>query len=239
MKLVVAGLIVATALGGAASAADMPVKARPVPPAQVYNWTGFYIGGSAGYAWGDVDWVYHDPTGVLADRPITNNPASADGGFGGGHVGYQRQFGAWVLGVEANYLHGGSSIEGAELCFSQSFTCHVRLSNWWTVGGRLGYASDRWMIYGTGGYASGSIRTHEVTNATGAVVFPTSGSHDGWFAGAGIEYAITNWIVLGVEYSHLDFDTKFHLSTTSSEDRNIGAQFDTVRARLTFRLGSP
>jgi outer membrane immunogenic protein len=34
-----------------AIAADLPVKARPVPVA-VYNWTGFYVGGNAGYSWG-------------------------------------------------------------------------------------------------------------------------------------------------------------------------------------------
>jgi outer membrane immunogenic protein len=36
-----------------ALAADLPVKARPMPPpVVVYNWTGFYIGGNVGYSWG-------------------------------------------------------------------------------------------------------------------------------------------------------------------------------------------
>jgi len=37
-------------LGGAAQAADMPVKAPPPPPAPVYVWTGCYIGGNIGWA---------------------------------------------------------------------------------------------------------------------------------------------------------------------------------------------
>ena len=38
------------ALGGAASAADLAVKARPLPAAPVFTWTGFYIGGHVGAA---------------------------------------------------------------------------------------------------------------------------------------------------------------------------------------------
>jgi opacity protein-like surface antigen len=37
-------------------AADMPVKARPLPPAPLpYSWTGFYIGGNFGGVWSNVD----------------------------------------------------------------------------------------------------------------------------------------------------------------------------------------
>ena len=35
-----------------AFAADLPVKAPMMAPVAVYNWTGFYIGGNAGYSWG-------------------------------------------------------------------------------------------------------------------------------------------------------------------------------------------
>src|SRR5213080_2450767 len=49
------GTAVALALSApiSALAADLPVKARPVPPpVAVYNWSGFYIGGNAGYSFG-------------------------------------------------------------------------------------------------------------------------------------------------------------------------------------------
>jgi len=35
-----------------AMAADLPVKAPMMAPVAVYNWSGFYIGGNAGYSWG-------------------------------------------------------------------------------------------------------------------------------------------------------------------------------------------
>src|SRR5262245_41574954 len=35
-------------------AADLPAKAPVLkaPPPAIYNWTGFYVGGNAGYSWG-------------------------------------------------------------------------------------------------------------------------------------------------------------------------------------------
>src|SRR5262245_65778862 len=47
------GTFAAMMLGGAAQAADMPLKAPPPPPPPMYNWTGFYIGGHIGGAWAD------------------------------------------------------------------------------------------------------------------------------------------------------------------------------------------
>ena len=49
-KLLMAGLALAS-LSGVSYAADMPVKARPMPVA-IYSWTGFYIGGNVGWSWG-------------------------------------------------------------------------------------------------------------------------------------------------------------------------------------------
>jgi outer membrane immunogenic protein len=45
------GATLVAVLAGAAQAADMPVKARPVP-VPIYSWTGFYAGLNGGYGWG-------------------------------------------------------------------------------------------------------------------------------------------------------------------------------------------
>ena len=44
--------VLATSLATSALAADLPVKAPPVPAVQAVSWTGLYVGGHAGYAWG-------------------------------------------------------------------------------------------------------------------------------------------------------------------------------------------
>src|SRR5579862_4406202 len=47
--------LVALTAAGAAIAADLPVKLPPVPPPTTYNWTGWYVGLTAGAAWGQYD----------------------------------------------------------------------------------------------------------------------------------------------------------------------------------------
>ena len=58
--LAIIGAAATVTAAGAAHAADMPVKA-PVyeasTPPPVYNWTGFYIGGNVGYAFGNTNVV--------------------------------------------------------------------------------------------------------------------------------------------------------------------------------------
>jgi outer membrane immunogenic protein len=56
------------------SAADMAVKAPP-PIVEVWNWTGFYIGGNVGYSWGrsDTDLTYIN---TVTGLPIVPPPGS-------------------------------------------------------------------------------------------------------------------------------------------------------------------
>ncbi len=123
MRRLVLGTVSALAISiftlGAATAADLPVKA-PVykaPPAPVYLWSGFYVGLNAGGTWsGDnsVDTV-SSPVQNFVLGPGNWAAASAAGatgnvhvgdsaGFiGGAQIGYNWQFSpAWVAGLEAD-----------------------------------------------------------------------------------------------------------------------------------------
>ena len=70
-KFIVAGIAAAAFCGAPALAADMPVKAPYAAP--VFNWTGFYIGAHAGYAWGRVTGT----TNTAASTPPTASALSA------------------------------------------------------------------------------------------------------------------------------------------------------------------
>ena len=52
MKKILGGFVVSALLAGPVAAADMPVKAPPPVIVTVFDWTGCYIGGHVGYAWG-------------------------------------------------------------------------------------------------------------------------------------------------------------------------------------------
>jgi len=99
-----------------ASAADLPVKAPlyKATPEAVYNWTGFYVGGNAGWAWGNssATSVFTCPTPVCS-RSIAANLAafgagatgsSSPNGFTGGlQAGYNWQAGSAVYGLETDF----------------------------------------------------------------------------------------------------------------------------------------
>jgi outer membrane immunogenic protein len=105
------------AASGLALAADIGVKAPLPPPAPVYNWTGFYVGGNLGVSLGTFKTDFNVAPGTLVSPASLEGPFTAaipgfagrdevyPGGFiGGGQIGYNWQFSPiWVVGVEADF----------------------------------------------------------------------------------------------------------------------------------------
>ena len=114
-------------------AADAP-KSGPmvIAQAQLFNWSGFYLGGHGGW------------TTVALDSSVGDTDFS--GWFGGGQIGYDYQFSnRIVLGVLADV-----SISNAERTVSGA---GVEADLGGTVRARLGYGADGFMPYLTGGAA--------------------------------------------------------------------------------------
>ena len=188
-----------------AFAADMPVAQQPmdaVVQEASFDWTGFYVGVYGGFGWGDLD---------IDDGAIESD---VEGGLAGGTVGYNMQSGNFVYGIEAD--GGWAGIE------SQDFLPGEDNNLKWTstVRGRLGYAFDNFMIYGTGGAAIGGIEDDLLGDDTRL----------GWTAGAGVEASLTEHISAKVEYLFMDFG-----------DDDIGGvpvdlQVHTVKGGLNYRF---
>jgi outer membrane immunogenic protein len=82
-------------VGTPAFAADMALKAPPPPPAPIFSWTGFYIGGELGGAWAN---------GHVNDSLYgLNGSSNHDGWLGGAVVGYNYQTSNVVFGIEADF----------------------------------------------------------------------------------------------------------------------------------------
>ena len=108
--LITSGTLVALIAGGPAMAAEIGVGAPPPAYAPVNDWSGFYVGGHAGYGWG------HDPfTSSLGSQqggipgfqsfnvpPVTLSGLDPKGFVGGAHFGYNQQWGSWVGGLEVD-----------------------------------------------------------------------------------------------------------------------------------------
>jgi outer membrane immunogenic protein len=194
--LALTGAIVGTT--GLASAADMsapaPVYTKAPIMAPLWSWTGFYIGANFGGGWGQ-----SNDTNAFFGTQTTGN-FSTSGVLGGGQAGYNWQLGAWVLGIETDF--DGSNVKGSTstgLC--GGVTCTTSDSWIGTTRGRLGYAVDHWLFYGTGGVAYGDVK---FTDLPAAAVVSGTTTKTGWAAGGGIEYAfMRNWSAK-VEYLYVD-----------------------------------
>jgi outer membrane immunogenic protein len=91
--------------------------ASAAPPAPLWSWSGFYIGGNVGYSFGsskDTLSLSDATTGALLDSASAKSPL--DGFVGGGQIGYNWQRDSWVFGLEADYDLSGQKGSTALLC---------------------------------------------------------------------------------------------------------------------------
>jgi outer membrane immunogenic protein len=205
---------------GPAMAADIPVKAPPRVVDPPWNWSGFYLGGNAGYSWGrsstDID-IICAGVGVGGVCPVVgqtaysaNHKLNLNGPLGGVQAGFNLQNGQWVFGIEADIQWTGQKGSTgfacpAQLCNSGdvgpalqivSGTLEQKLTWFGTLRGRLGIAHSTWLAYVTGGLAYGELKSAGtlagITTAGPAtsLVFSNRDRNLGWTAGGGIEAAL-------------------------------------------------
>src|SRR5215471_6562236 len=126
-------------LSMAANAAEVPPYPRPVaPPVYLpppFTWTGFYIGANLGGAWGQ-----RNLTDTLLGLSLSN--VNDKGAFiGGGQLGFNYQFGNFVLGVEADFDGVATTNSPGTGVVGPAFgTVQMTSNNRWitTLAGRFG-----------------------------------------------------------------------------------------------------
>jgi len=246
-KFLLAGVVIVSATT-TAMAADL----APAAPA-AYDWTGFYLGLNAGAAWNNSS-VDNDVDNVLLDPLVDEIESNQTVFTGGGEMGFNWQVDSLVLGVEADFNYLGfddSADRSADLGGAIGVvTGHLDLQEDWygTLRGRLGFAADNFLIYGTGGLAYGNVDASGKVETAGGDTWKASESNVnwGWTIGAGAEYAFDqNWIV-GAEYMYVDLgNPDFDFDHTSlggdglnndNFDGNVDAAFSVVRATIKYKF---
>ncbi|MBV9564809.1 MAG: porin family protein [Bradyrhizobium sp.] len=210
-KLLLMGVGIA-ALGMApAVAADLPARTYTKAPAlaPIYNWTGFYVGGFGGYAQEDV-----------SDFPLK-------GGFGGGTLGYNWQQGQFVYGIEADAAGGDVSVSAtAFVPFVGPLTLSDKFNALGTVRGRVGFAVDQWLFYGTGGFAWAN---EKLSGSLLGVTASDSQLRTGWTAGAGVEVMFAPHWSLKAEYLYRSFGSEtiagVSTGTTNLNSGQVGVNY--------------
>jgi outer membrane immunogenic protein len=175
------------ALSGSAYAADLgqPVYKAPPPPPPVQDWSGVYVGLEGGYGWGKQDFNpafnFFGPSEIeVIDPPVnpTISSVNQSGGVFGGFAGVQKQWGSWVLGLEAevdwadingtttatttNSVHPvvvltespDVALTPKTLTQTETESINSKIDEVGYVGPKVGWAfSPNWMVYATGGVA--------------------------------------------------------------------------------------
>lgn len=148
----------------AASAADLPMKAPPMP-VPVMNWTGFYGGFNGGGAWSDPRVTYSPndtaAAGFMSLLSIGNDSVKTSGVLGGLQLGYNYQFDRkWLIGLETDFDGADMKGSGAQFFSGGSvFSATEQRVDWFgTARVRLGYLPTPDLVtYITGGLAYGSV----------------------------------------------------------------------------------
>ena len=214
--LAIAGAAVAVLAAGQAYSADLPARMyTKAAPVAYLPWNNCYVGVTLGYTKQETTPTLStiDPNllaSVVADNVNTRPGVDPDGVIGGGTVGCNRQYDRVVVSIETDVSGTSarsrfSSVQGPNTVSNLGSQETNVLG---TLRGRLGYAVDRTLFYGTAGLAYGHLNNSFaiIPSVVGA---PQLGASEntwkaGWTAGGGIEHMFApNWSAKA-EYLYYD-----------------------------------
>ena len=232
-KILLAG-IATLVLVGAAAAADLPSKIpvkAPPPPAPVWNWTGFYIGGN--YA-----------TSIAHSRANSSFPThqgdveiNKGGLSAGATAGYNWQFSPnWLVGLEGDIGWLGTNQSFLNFNDIARLNVGVKMDGYATARARFGYVTGPSLIYATGGAAF--VRVKETFGLPAAPTDNTS-IRSGWTAGGGIETKLSQSWTTKTEYLYIDVGSNsFAAPTSQVETASFSNRAHVLRTGFNYQFGN-
>jgi outer membrane immunogenic protein len=158
------------------------------------------------------------------------------GGLVGGTLGYNRQMGSWVVGIEGDYslanIEGNSNTCGANSPVPHA--CATKVEALGTLRGFIGNAvgaTGNWLPYVTGGLAVGELKAWDS-------LFPASGSdfRAGWTLGGGLKAGITqNWVAK-VEYLYVDLGSRQMFNVVPGVPETVRVTANILRAGIDHKF---
>jgi high affinity Mn2+ porin len=258
LRVVALGLIVCA---GGAHAADMsaalPTKAPPLAVPSGYDWSGFYVGGHAGYALGSSNWssTQAGVPSVSGSFDLSNgyNLSSGTGSyFFGLQAGYDYLTASrWLFGLEADISFpsfvGGTTTLSSIPTGTVSQLERVEFSG--NVLGRAGYAADfaatHWLFYATAGVAFSFeqfTRTQLAGGPAGGSAVPGTIENAflvprlGGAVGAGIEVAPASHWTARLQYLFTDYGKVSVTFPAGAQRLTSGLTLDEIRLALNYRF---
>jgi outer membrane immunogenic protein len=235
------GSLACLLLAGAASAADLPVKAMPVkaPPVIMYEWSGFYLGGY--YADGIGEQKGATPTFTPGSHSGETNVNERGTAFGL-TAGYNWQFDPhWLVGLEGDF--GWLALDRTNTEFNDNQLVGLKTDWYATARARFGYVTGPSLLYVTGGGAF--VHTRDEFGGDLSTVGSTLSSFTtaSWTAGGGIETKVSrNWSAK-TEYLYIDGGGANNFIANPRGIAGVPASFDqsfhVIKTGLNYRFGGP
>jgi len=230
IKYLVAASTFALVASSGAQAADIihTNVDSSVVTAPAFSWQGFYAGGEIGGSWARSKVRAWDSTdgGTLSTKP--------DGFIGGLYAGYNFDAGNnIILGIDTDFLW--TDVDGKGGWSNDALTVEGRVKQKW-VGStrvRVGYAADRWLPYVAGGVAYSRINTS--VNVADRE-YSKNKTRAGWTVGAGVDYAMTDNVLLRVEYRYTDFGRKTYHINNADTDARIKYNSNDIRVGVAYKF---
>jgi len=233
MQKIAAALLGATLLSAPAGASDLFGGSTKDTPSTnsgyAWSWTGLYLGGVAGFGVGDAETV------LSAEGDSLTAENDLDGAIYGAHLGYNRQLGYMVFGVEGG-IYGTELDTDGQVLFSP--VAHETEVDWYgRVVARLGVTTGSTLFYGFGGVAFGDV-TSTLTFGDQSKTLSDE-QHIGWTAGVGLEHVIGRGWVGRVEYAHIDLGDEDSSITFKGDDKfdvSQDVEWDQITVGLSYKF---
>jgi high affinity Mn2+ porin len=239
----------ATEPAAAADLTSSAALANSYADTATYDWSGFYVGGHIGYAWGDSKWAATgadgNDSGYLNFSQGIDNFSEAGSWNEGVQFGYNAMLRNRVLlGVEADFTFpayqnlvglstGGTTTYAAG---NNSYTDTLLASG--TVRARVGYAPGNWLFYATGGLAWTDDQVTLAQQSTGLSPSFTF-QRVGWATGVGTEFPITGHWTGKVEYLFTDYGYSTENFSSLLDRINSNLSLQEVRVGVNYQFGNP
>jgi len=218
----------------------------PLMTPVLFSWTGCYVGVEGGGQWGRSNQISR--SGPTSGLPITGN-YNLSGGIAGGTIGCNYQFSNdIVIGIENDFSWTDKQGSARGLAPFNTLSVSTTKEKWIdTLRGRVGYAFDRLLVYGTGGVAFAG--TDVTVTTPGLATVTDTRSRTGWVAGVGGEWAAyvgpMGAVTVKLEYLHADFGTSRYINTPVNVSpnltivsRDVKLSDDMVRVGVNWKFNS-
>ncbi|WP_441252067.1 outer membrane protein [Tardiphaga sp. 71_E8_N1_1] len=265
-------LVATVAILGATGAQAADVGARPytkaAPMVAVSNWTGFYAGLNVGYGFNDPVATF-TPNDVVSNNVFSfSNPNPAPsvsydvkGVLGGAQAGYNLQVSPnWLIGLETDFQ--GSDVKGSAATsyalIGRPGQVNTQQNVEWfgTLRARAGLlATDKLLVYGTGGFAYGSVHANStLSNTIGysaraggfsavcapaaapCYTGPTTETMAGYTVGGGFEYAAWRNVSFKAEYLYVNLGSSSITSAAPATPGSAVSSYGTHFSDLDFHV---